>query len=80
MEVNVKEPVIKYCMQPFGIKQEDIHKTITQPTSEKVIHLEGYTIVLLLRKFEDYFILVDGRFNRSQNILRSLVFYCWMKQ
>ncbi|MGH9926785.1 MAG: hypothetical protein ACRD5B_15550, partial [Nitrososphaeraceae archaeon] len=54
---------------PFKITREQINETVTHETAKKIINFSGYTVILFLRKFENHYILVDGRWNSSTSSL-----------
>jgi hypothetical protein len=69
MNVIIQDVVQDNYLIPFKITREQINETVTHETSKKIINLSGYTVILFLRKFENHYILVDGRWNSSTSSL-----------
>ncbi|MDQ4015822.1 MAG: hypothetical protein M3136_08690 [Thermoproteota archaeon] len=69
MNVIVQDVVRDNYLIPFKITREQINETVTHETAKKIINFSGYTVILFLRKFENHYILVDGRWNSSTSSL-----------
>jgi hypothetical protein len=48
-------------LSPYKITRDQVIDTINNPDSKRDIIQEDYTLSLFLKKFDSYFILVDGR-------------------
>jgi hypothetical protein len=69
MNVIVQDVVRDNYLIPFKITREQINETVTHETAKKIINFSGSTVILFLRKFENHYILVDGRWNSSTSSL-----------
>jgi hypothetical protein len=69
MNVIIADVVRNNYLIPFKITREQINETVTHETAKKIINFSGYTVILFLRKFENHYILVDGRWNSSTSSL-----------
>ncbi len=61
MEVTIQDPQADLYLAPYKITREQVIDTINNADFKKTIQQEDYTITLYLRKFDNYYILVDGR-------------------
>jgi hypothetical protein len=61
MEVLIQDLVRNNYLIPFRITDDHINETVDHPTGSKTIDFGGYILTLFLRKFDNHFILVDGR-------------------
>jgi hypothetical protein len=78
MKVIIQDVVRDNYLIPFNITSEQINETVTHETVKKIINLSGYTVILFLRKFDSYYILVDGRWDSSTsslNISNAFIFH-----
>ena len=77
MNVIIQDVVRDNYLIPFKITREQINETVTHETAKKIINLSGYTVILFLKQFDSYYVLVDGRWNPSTsslNISNAFIF------
>jgi hypothetical protein len=63
VEIIVQDEIKYAYLFPFMINLHQVIDTINNPDSTKTIHQHDYRLSLFLKKFDSYFILVDGRPN-----------------
>lgn len=55
----------KQYLIPFGITREQINETVIHEDVKKPINYGEFTLILFLKKFDNYYVLVDGRWHPS---------------
>lgn len=65
MGIIIQDEINYAYLSPFKINRDQVIDTIENPDSTKTIHQHDYTLSLFLKKFDSYFIIVDGRPNPS---------------
>lgn len=56
-------------LKPFEIDKQEVEDAVKNFTYHKTINLQGYTIVLIVKKFPKYLMLIDGRWRSSDKSL-----------
>ncbi len=65
MNVIINDVVKNNYLTPFNITLEQINETVIKEDVKKPINFPGFTVILFLKKFDNHYILVDGRWNPS---------------
>ena len=61
MDVIIQDATSDQYLTPFKITHEQVIETLNNADLKKTINYAGYTVTLFLKKFDSYYILVDGR-------------------
>jgi hypothetical protein len=60
------DPVLEdRYLNPFGINREQINDTVIHEDVKKLMHFGEFTLILFLKKFNGYYVLIDGRWHPS---------------
>jgi hypothetical protein len=54
---------------PFNITSDQVVETVTHQDEKKVINFSDYTVILFLKKFNNHYLFVDGRWKPLTNSL-----------
>lgn len=61
MQIIIDDATKYAYLTPYKITRDQVIDTVHNPDSKREINQEDYTLSLFLKKFDNYFILVDGR-------------------
>jgi hypothetical protein len=65
MSINIADVVRNDYLTPFNITREQIDETVIDENARKTMNFGELVVILLLKKFDNYYILVDARSNPS---------------
>jgi hypothetical protein len=65
MKVLIEPVVENNYLIPFKITREQVNETVTHEDVKKSINFTEFTLILFRKKFDNYYVLVDGRWKPS---------------
>jgi hypothetical protein len=69
MRPVIESYIEKNYLKPFDIDKEEVENAVKNFTYHKTINFQGYTIVLIVKKYPKYLMLIDGRWQSSDRSL-----------
>ena len=61
MKVILDEATDEVYLKRFNISPDKVIYSIQNPDSKKIINLQTYQVTYVLKKFDNYYLLIDGR-------------------
>ena len=61
MKVILDETTDKVYLKRFSISPDKVIQSIENPDSKKIINLQTYQVIYVLKKFDNYYLLIDAR-------------------
>jgi len=61
LKVILDETTDKVYLKRFSISPDKVIQSIENPDSKKIINLQTYQVIYVLKKFDNYYLLIDAR-------------------
>ncbi|HYY71766.1 MAG TPA: hypothetical protein VE595_05085, partial [Nitrososphaeraceae archaeon] len=61
MKVVLDEAINEAYLKRFNISPDKVIQSIENPVSKKIINLQSYQVIYVLKKFENYYLFIDAR-------------------
>jgi hypothetical protein len=61
LKVILDEATDKVYLKRFNISPDKVIHSIENPDSKKIINLQTYQVIYVLKKFDNYYLLIDAR-------------------
>ncbi|HEX7257871.1 MAG TPA: hypothetical protein VF242_07410 [Nitrososphaeraceae archaeon] len=61
MKVILDEAINDIYLKRFNISPDKVIQSIENPVSKKIINLQSYQVIYVLKKFENYYLFIDAR-------------------
>jgi hypothetical protein len=71
VEVEIEDQIYEFYLAPYKITREQVIDTINNSNITNTIRQEDYVLVLSLKSYDGYYILVDGRPKDSSVLVSS---------
>jgi hypothetical protein len=74
LKVILGETIDEVYLKRFNISPDKVIHSIENPDSKKIIKLQDYKVIYVLKKFDNYYLLVDGRSETGDEVKVDSVF------
>ena len=74
MKVILDETIDEVYLKRFNVSPDKVIHSIENPDSKKIIKLQDYKVIYVLKKFDNYYLLIDGRSETEDEVKVDSVF------
>ena len=74
MKVILDKTIDEIYLKRFNISPDKVIHSIQNPDSKKIINLQDYKVIYVLKKFDDYYLFIDGRSETGDEVKVDSVF------
>ena len=74
MKIIVDEETEKIYLKRFNISIDKVIYSIENPDRKKVVDIQNFKLICILKKFDNYYLLINGRIDTDTEIKIDRVF------
>jgi hypothetical protein len=74
LKIILDEDTDKIYLKRFNISPDKVIHSIKNPDSKKIINLQTYKVIYVLKKFDNYYLLIDARNETREEVKIDSVF------
>ncbi|HJT82973.1 MAG TPA: hypothetical protein VJ697_00700 [Nitrososphaeraceae archaeon] len=74
MKIIVDEETEKIYLKRFNISIDKVICSIENPDSKKIVNIQNFKLISVLKKFDNYYLLINGRIDTDTEIKIDRVF------
>jgi hypothetical protein len=74
LKVILDETIDEVYLKRFNISPDKVIHSIENPDSKKIIKLQDYKVIYVLKKFDNYYLLIDGRSETEDEVKVDSIF------